>query len=259
MDGRRTQGGAPTRRGFVVGGLAGVGAAAFASCAEELQPVRRAPLVAPGDVVLFQGDSITDGGRVRDGAGAANDLAEFGRGYAWLAAVGMLVARPDDGLRCYNRGVGGDRVRHLDERFERDCFALAPDVLSVLIGVNDLWHARNSASTATAADYEREYRALIDRTRAALPDVALVVCEPFVLRCGHVTDDWFPAFDDYRAAARRIADDHARAFVPFHAVFERASALAPPEFWAKDGIHPTAAGAALMAQAWLRVVDGGRA
>jgi lysophospholipase L1-like esterase len=84
--------------------------------------------------------------------------------------------------------------------------------------------------------------------------VRLVVCEPFVLRRGAVDETWFPEFDDYRAAARRVADAHGAVFVPFQAMFDRAVAFAPAEHWAKDGVHPSTHGAALMAEAWLDAV-----
>jgi lysophospholipase L1-like esterase len=128
--------------------------------------------------------------------------------------------------------------------------------VSVLIGVNDIWHKRNGRYDGTPAIYERDYDALLKRTKAALPDVRLVVCEPFVLLCGSVDDSWFPEFDEYRAAARRVADKHGAVFVPFHSLFEDASKRKPPEHWAKDGVHPTRAGAALMAKAWLEAVSG---
>jgi lysophospholipase L1-like esterase len=86
--------------------------------------------------------------------------------------------------------------------------------------------------------------------------VKLVICEPFVLRCGAVSDKWFPQFDLYRAAARRVAAAHKAVFVPFQAMFDQAVKYAPPQEWAQDGVHPTATGASLMAHAWLRAVAG---
>jgi len=84
------------------------------------------------------------------------------------------------------------------------------------------------------------------------------VCEPFVLRCGAVNEKWFPEFDRYRAAARRVAEAFRVTFVPFQAMFDQAIKFAPPEHWAKDGVHPSAAGAALMAHTWLTVVGAKR-
>ena len=104
--------------------------------------------------------------------------------------------------------------------------------------------------------YEKDYNALLDRTKRALPKVRLVICEPFVLRCGAVNDKWFPEFDRYRAAARMVADAHHALFVPFQRMFSEAVKYAPPEHWAKDGVHPSAAGAALMACEWLNTVRG---
>ena len=216
--------------------------------------------LAAGTVVLFQGDSITDAGRSRKDAHAerANDARGLGRGYASIAADGLMIAAAPAEVLIFNRGVSGNKVYQLAERWQQDCLDLQPDVLSVLIGVNDIWHTRNGKYDGTPAIYERDYDALLARTRAALPDVTLVCCEPFVLRCGSVDDSWFPEFDEYRAACRRVADEHGALFVPFHSMFERALAQHPPEHWAKDGVHPTRAGAALMAKEWLRVVGEAR-
>jgi lysophospholipase L1-like esterase len=212
------------------------------------------PLLEEGDTVLFQGDSITDAGRSREHEGKANDPAALGNGYALLAAGGMHCARPASKLRFHNRGISGNKVFQLADRWQKDCLDLAPDVLSILIGVNDIWHKRGGHYDGTVEKYEGDYDALLTRTREALPEVKLVVCEPFVLRCGAVDDSWFPEFDTYRAAARRVADGHGAVFVPFHSMFEDALAIGPAKLWAGDGVHPSPAGAALMAQAWLRAV-----
>ncbi len=213
-------------------------------------------LIEPGMTVLFQGDSITDSGRDKDNA-EANHPRALGNGYAALAAADLLVHAAPDELTIYNRGISGNKVFQLAERWDADCLALEPDVVSVLIGVNDIWHTKNGRYDGTIEIYERDYDALLARTREALPDVKLVVCEPFVLRCGAVKDDWFPEFDGYRAAARRVADRHGAVFVPFQSMFDEALALQPAEYWAKDGVHPSKAGAALMAKTWLEGVRGG--
>lgn len=249
-----------SRRQFASVGAAGVAAltAAHAS-GEEAQSTRPSgagkSLIEAGGVVLFQGDSITDGGRNRDDA-TPNAQPALGNGYAWLAAAHLLIDRPDDKLTIFNRGISGNKVFQLAERWDVDALELKPDVLSILIGVNDIWHKLQGKHDGTAETYEQAYRALVERTRGALPDVRLVVCEPFVLRCGAVDDRWFPEFDDYRAAAKRVADAAGAVFVPFQEVFDRAVKLAPPDRWAKDGVHPSPDGAALMAHAWRRYVEG---
>jgi lysophospholipase L1-like esterase len=234
--------------------LATLAAAPLAAELASASPAASRPLLEEGDLVLFQGDSITDAGRSREREGEANDRAALGNGYALLAAAGMHCARPAAKLRFHNRGISGNKVFQLAERWEKDCLDLAPDVLSILIGVNDIWHKRGGHYDGTVETYEEDYDALLTRTRVALPEVKLVVCEPFVLRCGAVDDSWFPEFDGYRAAARRVAEAHGAAFVPIHSMFEDALAIGPPELWAGDGVHPSPAGAALMAQAWLRAV-----
>jgi lysophospholipase L1-like esterase len=235
-------------------GLAGLPAALSAQAAEP-KVSRRGGLIAANDVVLFQGDSITDAGRSREKGAEPNNQAGFGSGYAWLAAASILTDRPKDGLKMYNRGISGHKVPQLAERWQRDCLDLNPNVLSILIGVNDIWHKLNGNYDGTAATYEAGYLALVERTQKALPKVKLVLCEPFVLRCGAVKDAWFPEFDDYRAAAKRVALKAGATFVPFQSVFDTAVEFAPPEHWAKDGVHPSSAGAALMAHAWTQAVE----
>lgn len=204
-----------------------------------------------GDVVLFQGDSITDAQRNRKENGA-NDLRGLGRGYATMVSAGLMGRHPSLKLQCYNRGVSGDKVPDLHGRWEDDTIALAPDVLSVLIGVNDYWHTLGGNYDGTVKDYATGLAELLARTRASLPDTTIVVCEPFVLRCGAVNEKWFPEFDERRAAAQDAAATAGTVWVPFQQAFNDAlSAETPPEYWAGDGVHPTTAGHALMAQVWL--------
>lgn len=210
--------------------------------------------IEAGDVVLFQGDSITDAGRDRRREGNANDARALGTGYAFLTAAGLLADHCDARLTTYNRGISGHKVFQLADRWDKDCIALKPDVVSILIGVNDIWHKLDGRYDGTIEIYERDYRALLERTRRELPGVKLVICEPFVLRCGAVNDKWFPDFDGYRAAARRVATAFDAVFVPFQTMFDEAVRTTAPNYWAGDGVHPTIAGAELMAQTWLKTV-----
>lgn len=255
-----------SRRPFLARALAaagGLGAAGLSSCAGSREAsagpraARSDPLIEPGDVVLFQGDSITDAGRERASEGQANHAPALGGGYAFLAAAGLMVRQPGCGVRVHNRGISGNKVHQLAARWQADALELEPDVLSILIGVNDIWHTRGGGYEGTVAIYERDYDALLGRTRDALPDVKLVVCEPFVLRCGAIDETWFPEFDEYRAAARRVSEGHGATWVPFQETFERAARFAEPKTWAGDGVHPSSAGAALMAQTWLDAVGAG--
>lgn len=213
-----------------------------------------ATLWKPGDIVLFQGDSITDAGRSRDAQPTPNTHEQMGNGYAWLAASAALVDQPDANRKFFNRGISGHKVFQLAERWQADCLDIKPNVLSILIGVNDIWHALTGSYQGDVKTYEKDYHQLLLRTREALPEVKLVICEPFVLRCGAVDDKWFPLFHDFRAVSRNLAEMHQAVWVPFQTMFDRASQLAPPAHWAEDGVHPSAAGASLMAHAWLRAV-----
>jgi lysophospholipase L1-like esterase len=250
----------PSRRQFVqAAGVAAASVAAFAPPACGQEPGSRElghsaePFIRPGDVILFQGDSITDAGRERDN-NDANSQPALGNGYAWLAASHLLLDQAAANLTIYNRGISGNKVYQLHERWDEDCIKLKPTVVSILIGVNDIWHKLNGNYDGTLEKYETDYRALLDRTKKELPNVRLVVCQPFVLRCGAVTEKWFPEFDGYCAAARKVADEAGARFVSFQSMFDGATKIAPPERWAKDGVHPSPDGAALMAHEWIKSV-----
>lgn len=215
---------------------------------------RKNSIIEKESTILFQGDSITDAGRERKSEGNANNQNALGRGYVYSIASQLLADRAGDGLKIYNRGISGNKVFQLADRWDKDCLDLKPDVLSILIGVNDIWHSLNGNYEGTVDKYEKDYRALLRRTVKALPEVKLVICEPFVLRCGAVNDKWFPEFDEYRATAKKMSKEFDSVFVPFQSMFDDAVKKARPSHWAGDGVHPSMAGAYLMGQEWLRVV-----
>lgn len=215
---------------------------------------RKKSIIQKETIILFQGDSITDAGRDRNREQNANDPGALGKGYVYLIAAQLLADQPGDGLKIYNRGISGNKVFQLVERWDKDCLKLKPDIVSILIGVNDIWHTLNGNYDGTIEKYENDYRALLDRTRKELPKVQLVICEPFVLRCGAVNDRWFPEFDRYRAVAGKMAKEFNALFVPFQSMFDNAVKQAPPANWAADGVHPSMAGAYLMGREWLKVV-----
>ena len=212
----------------------------------------RSPLSREGNrVIVFQGDSITDAGRNKQQQDA-NNTRGLGFGYAALATARLLAENPANGWICYNRGISGHKVFQLAERWEEDCLALQPDVLSILIGVNDFWHTLTHDYQGTSEIFERDLNALIERTKAALPDIKLIFGEPFAVSGGSaITDVWFPAFSEYQAAAKKIARSSNAVWIPYQQLFDDALADAPVEFWCPDGVHPALPGSYLMAQAWL--------
>jgi lysophospholipase L1-like esterase len=242
-----------TRRDFIAATTALVASARWPLTATAQPP--QTPASSPdGTVILFQGDSITDCGRSRADA-QPNGAGALGTGYPLLVASAALATHPDRGLRFYNRGVSGNTVPDLEQRWAADTLELRPDVLSILIGVNDFWHKLDHGYNGTVQDYEQQYNALLDATREALPHVHLIVLEPFVLRTGAVDARWFPEFDQRRAAAARVAARARATFVPLQTVFNQQSRSAPPEFWAADGVHPTPAGHAVIAEQWRRAAN----
>jgi lysophospholipase L1-like esterase len=204
--------------------------------------------------ILFQGDSITDAGRNRDDMGF-NSPRPLGSGYAMLAAAKLIEKYASLNLKIYNKGISGNKVYQLAERWDKDCIDLKPDVLSILIGVNDFWHKLNGNYNGTIEIYRNDFVALLERTKKALPDVTLVICEPYAVPGVKAVDEkWFPDFYGYQKAAREIADKFGAIFIPFQMVYDEAVKRAPGSWWTPDGVHASLAGAQLMADAWLAVV-----
>ena len=205
-------------------------------------------------VILFQGDSITDAGRDKSEE-SPNTSSGLGSGYAFLASTELLGTHPAKNLACYNRGISGNKVFQLAERWEADCLALKPDILSILIGVNDFWHTLDLNYGGTAKTYEEDFRRLLKRTKKVLPDTKLIIGEPFALSGGSaVNDAWHANFPKYRKAAKAIAKDFGAAFIPYQNIFDAASKEVSATYWSQDGVHPTLAGSHLMAKAWLETV-----
>ena len=205
--------------------------------------------------ILLQGDSITDAGRDR-GSYYSNNGRGMGNGYVYQIVAEMLGARPEKKFRFYNRGISGNKVYQLAERWEDDCLQLKPDVLSILIGVNDFWHTLSSGFGGTAETYDTDFRQLLDRTRKALPDIKLIIGEPFAVEGGTaINSDWYPEFPRYQKAAGNIAEDYGAAFIPYQKIFDEALKKAPAEYWCPDGVHPSVAGGHLMKEAWIEAFN----
>lgn len=204
-----------------------------------------------GDVVLFQGDSITDAGREKQKE-LANVAKSFGSGYALSIASKLLTDFPEKKLSIYNRGISGNKVFQLAERWQKDCIDLKPNVLSILIGVNDYWHTRDGKYDGTPEIYENDFRKLLDQTKNKFPDLKLVICEPFILTETRAVDEsWLEPFKPYQTIAAKISKEFNANWVPFQSAFNKAVESAPATYWTADGVHPSIAGAGLMAKTWL--------
>jgi len=249
-----------SRRNFITKGLLTLGASSLAShtlFAEErrTQPQHKI-ILKQNDIILFQGDSITDAGRNWDQQQHANQTNALGNGYAMLAASTLLNKFADKNIQIYNRGISGNRVPDLQKRWALDTIILQPTVLSILIGVNDFWRTMDQGAKNSAAQYKSQYQQLLDETLRQLPNVQLIVGEPFAVKnVKHVTDAWYPEFPTYQQAAREIAQEYKALFIPYQQIFDHAEQQANGGYWTTDGIHTSLAGANLMAQAWLDSVQ----
>ena len=205
-------------------------------------------------LILFQGDSITDCGRNRD-----FDYSK-GMGYATMVAGELGLTAPYE-YDFLNRGISGNRVVDLFARMKKDMINLKPDVMSILIGVNDVWHEYTRQNGVSAEKYELVYDLMVEELLRELPDLKLIIMEPFVLPGSNtVTTEETPGRWEFFAkevplraqAARRIAEKYGLPFVELQKLFDKVNADAPEMgYWLQDGVHPTAAGHALIKNAWL--------
>ncbi len=201
--------------------------------------------------ILFQGDSITDSMRSREWE------TNSGSGYMTLVSAHLGYEAPGE-YRCINRGVSGNRITDLLARQRCDIIHLAPDYMSILVGVNDVWHEFGNGNGVPADKFEMYYNILISEVKEALPDIKIMILEPFVLK-GSATEEHWDAFRAdvvlHAEASRRVAEQNGLTFVPLQALFEEAAAQVSPTYWLADGVHPTAAGHELIKREWLKAFE----
>lgn len=240
------------RRDFIKQSVAVLGATCVGSTLLQAQPImpKQKIEIQQNDIILFQGDSITDNGRSREND-QANDFNALGRGYAMLASAAMLRNYADKNIQIYNRGISGNKVPQLQDRWEKDCLSISPSILSILIGVNDYWHKRGGNYAGSAQLYKEQYEKLLDSTLEKLPQVKLIIGEPFAVKdVQHVDNSWFPEFAAYQNAAQEIAKAYKAVFIPYQSIFDQAEKQANGSYWTTDGVHTSLAGADLMAHHW---------
>ena len=211
--------------------------------------------IKPHSVILFQGDSITDAGRSRSAIGS-NSPDGMGFGYPRLTMELILGKYPDQHLQFYNRGNSGDRIQDLKFRWEYDTLRLLPDILSILIGVNDTWNYLMLGMGTSPAEFQEVYRNILNTTREALPYTQFVLCEPFLLITGEVTSEWMGDLSERQQAALTLAKEFDAVFVPFQSALDQAVINLPAHHLLEDGVHPTVKGHRVLAECWIKTVLG---
>ena len=208
--------------------------------------------IKPENTILFIGDSITDEGRKR------SDSKDLGNGYPLLVASYLWNKYPSYDLKILNRGIGGDQVFNLRDRWEKDCLNYNPDIVSILVGVNDVWwHIDDEEKLDAAAitKFEEDYRWLL-KTLAHRTDARVVIMEPYVLPYPKDRITWRKHLDPRIQIIRRLANEYHAVFVPLDGILNAKGIVNDYEtYTGDDGVHPTVAGHAAIAEAWIQYVD----
>ena len=201
--------------------------------------------------ILFQGDSITDAGRNRDFD------PESGYGYATLVKASIGLDKYGE-YEFINKGIGGNRIIDLLARVKCDIINLKPDVMSILIGVNDVWHRFAFQNGVSTEKFEKYYCMLIEEIKEALPDTKIIILEPFVLKGLATEENWneFRAeLEEKAVVSKRAAEKYNLKFIELLKPFDELSEKVNAEYWLGDGIHPTAAGHEFIKREWIKAFE----
>ena len=199
--------------------------------------------IHPGYKILFTGDSITD-----CGSSLSEDINFLGHGYPIFIASLLGISHPELELTFVNTGVSGNRVADLAERWQRDVLNHIPQILSILIGINDAAQRYNGSLSISAMEFSDIYRGLLRQTRRELPDTQIVLMEPFLLPLRTELVRWRDELDPKIRAVRELAAEFSCTLIPLDGIFAAAACRREMSFWTKDGVHPTATGHALIEQ-----------
>jgi len=197
-------------------------------------------------VIVFQGDSITDAGRFGDAEG-------FGQGYPKMVAKYIENFYSDYSVKCYNRGISGNRSNDLVNRWDVDCIELKPTIVTLLIGINDTWRFFDSNSLTKTEEYAANCENIMKRTKDA--GAELIVLEPYAMPKGVVKPEWRNDLDPKINALRALAMKYADAYIPLDGIFQKLSIETSPDIWTPDGVHPSIAGHRVIAKEVIKVLE----
>lgn len=198
--------------------------------------------------LLFIGDSITD-------CGWKKDEEKIGQGFVRIIHDYLFANHPGTAPTVINRGISGNKMPDLQNRWKRDVLDLSPDIVSIYIGINDVWHGLEPGRAGCdVASFAAGYRDILDQTRQSLPQAKIILCEPSVLWL-----DQHPGANEklhpYIALIHELAKEfQVTGIVPLHEAFESARRTRKDIAWTTDGVHPTSTGHMLIALTWLRAV-----
>jgi lysophospholipase L1-like esterase len=201
--------------------------------------------VKPADTILFTGDSITDGGR-REPA-----TAPLGAGYVRMIADALTESTDD--LTIVNTGVGGNRAVDLESRWQFDVLDHRPDLLTIMIGINDTWRRYTDGTPTPAETFGDHYRDILTRSRAKLSG-PIVLFEPFLVEVTDAQRSWREDLDPKIDVVRAAAQEFEAELIPTDALMSAAAREFGATSVTTDGVHPTEAGHRVLADAWLAVV-----
>ena len=191
--------------------------------------------------IVLIGDSITDAGR------DYRNYHNMGNGYAKYVKEILSDMHPDCEFEFINFGISGNRTSQLFDRLYTDCIAFAPDIVSILIGVNDVWHRFLPAPIrTTTAQTELNLRCILERIKAET-NAKIIVMQPYVLNCED--NDLKRELPEVRDVVERLASEYADAYIPLQNLFDNALVNeADPMFFSLDGVHPNQNGACFIAK-----------
>ena len=209
------------------------------------------------DVILFYGDSITDGNHNRE-ITAPSKPDGLGGGYVMSVSSYLAEKYPRMNFNFYNRGINGNKTFQMIDRLDTDCFGLKykPTVVSVLTGINDYSLSLRNTGKGNPAEYEAKLAELLDRIKAGLPGVRLIVLEPYAIAgVREKTDSFLPGFYEYQPIAEKVAEKEGAVFIPLQKHFDEAGKKYGKEKFSRDGVHPWSAGIELITRAWIDAVE----
>lgn len=205
--------------------------------------------------ILFQGDSITDGNRYKLKEQERDLNHQIGHGYQFIINGKLGVEFADKNLKFVNKGVSGNRIVDMFARMQEDVININPDIVSFLIGINDVGSQIDNNSGTDPVKFERVYHLILDEIKEKLPMTKVVLCEPFLLPVGRVKENlktWEETLFPLQKIVKKVAEAYGAIYVPLQGVFNELCEAKEPSYWIWDGVHPTVCGHQVIADEWMK-------